>query len=318
MREGLGDIFIPPLDATAPSLIAELRTNYDFFGGRPIVPQNLRGLEPRLQFNAYTSQFARALGDAVNVSPMYVDHAITGVGGSWGRQILNWSNRAQANAPPAELEDGFITRRFVKHVARGSTSSRRFWDLMARDGGEWETVKQTYQELTATGAAGKADAYLAGKPEDAVAYALINEHFPASIKRLHPMRRGGDAVRVISNARQEISLDGFQLAETEKPAALPGSVKGAADTILSMLAMIEYRNALIGAGARGWKARKLMDTKPVWAELEAASPAVAAEMRARYESARIYDEAAVRATWPEARRRLLADRADALLDDLVP
>jgi hypothetical protein len=85
-----------------------------------------------------------------------------------------------------------------------------------------------------------------------------------------------------------------------------------------MLAMIEYRNALIGAGARGWKARKLMDTKPVWAELEAASPAVAAEMRARYESARIYDEAAVRATWPEARRRLLADRADALLDDLVP
>jgi len=317
LREGLGEIMLPPTNTPSLSVPFELWHNHDNFGDRPIVPPDLQGLEPRLQFNAYTSELARRLGDLLNVSPMYIDHAIKGFGGSWGRQILNWSNATRANGPTAQIDDAFITRRFVKDVSRGATSSRQFWGLVSRARGTWHTAAQTYGELRDQGDLAGAEDYLAGRPEGQVAYALLNEHYPVKAKRLHPLRRAQDAIRVLSKYRKDMMLDRLTRIDDGEVVALPGSIKAALDDVLSRLTMIEARNGLIATGVEGWRQKEIMETAPVWAELKAASPESFAEIRARYAKAKVYDEAKVRAAWPEAQARILKDRGEAILDDLA-
>ena len=90
--EGLGHIFIPPFDP-AINVANELRMNYDTFRGKSIVPDYMQGLPPHLQYNQYSSQFSRSLGELVGASPAMIDHAIQGIGGSLGREFLNFSNQ---------------------------------------------------------------------------------------------------------------------------------------------------------------------------------------------------------------------------------
>ncbi len=316
MREGLAEIMVPPLRAPGISVPTELVTNYNLFTERPIVPQHLKGLEPVLQWNAYASEFGLRIGKMLGVSPLKVDHAITGFGASWGRQILNWSNLARDNAADTAPEDTFILRRFLKSSSRGSTSTRKFWDLISQDGGEMELVAQSYKRMKENGTLGNASEYLAGKPESAVAYAILNEAYDAKYKRLHPLRRAQDAITTISKFRQEMALDQVKTIILEEPIPLPGSLKGAVNNVLSRLSMIEARNSLIAVGIRGWKQKAYMDTEPLWAQLEAASPQVYEEMIARFNKAKVYPESGVRAVWAEAQRRILVDREDALLGDL--
>jgi len=66
-------------------LIGELVNNKDSYTKSPIIPESLQDAEPRDQYDAYTSDFARAIGEATSVgftdgmSPMMIDHAV-----KWG------------------------------------------------------------------------------------------------------------------------------------------------------------------------------------------------------------------------------------------
>lgn len=321
MRAGFMEVLAPPTNIPGLDVGAELLSGYDFWREKSIVPEQMQGFEAALQWNAYTSEFGKALGKAINVSPMYIDHAITGFGGSWGRTLLNASNTAlRDNAAEGGPEDWWITRRFVKDASRGSTSSEKFWDLIGRGGGEWDRIANTYKEMTENGALGNADAYLQGKPDSAVAYAILQtQDFTANERRIHPLRRAKDAVTTISKLRQEMTLDRVVPIDDAEagPLALTPKVKGQVDDVLSRLSMIEARNALIATGVPGWAQKRIMDTGPVWRELEAASPVVFEEIQNRYDEAKVYSEAGVRRAWPEAQKRILEERNEAILSDLA-
>ena len=51
----------------------------------------MAGFEPWAQYNAQTSEIAKQLGKAVNISPALIDHAIQGFGASWGRSVTDMS-----------------------------------------------------------------------------------------------------------------------------------------------------------------------------------------------------------------------------------
>ena len=141
----------------------------------------------------------------------------------------------------------------------------------------------------------------------------------ANERRIHPLRRAKDAVTTISKFRQEMTLDRIVPIRDpeEPPLVLTPKVKGQVDDVLSRLSMIEARNALIAAGVEGWAQKQIMDTGPVWRELEAASPAAFEEIQNRYDKAKIYSEAGVRRVWPEAQERLMTEREEAVLSDLA-
>lgn len=324
LRSDLYETVVPPHRVPALNIPYEMATNYSFFKDAPIVPDNLRGLEPALQWNAYTSELGKKIGAALNVSPIYVDHAITGFSGTWGRSVLGWSNFGRPNQAETGPEDEWITRRFIKDVSRGATSSRQFWDLIAAKHGEWDRVAQSYHQMQENATLGSADAYLQGKDEGAVAYALLNHHFDSNAKRAHPLRRAKDAILTLSKLRQEMVLDRIITSETAEDAPedqaqirLTPHVKGQVDDVLSRLSMMEARNALIAADARGWAQKEVMDTAPVWKELKAASPEMFDEVEARYAKAKVYSEAGVRKQWPAIQERLLKERSEAYIGDLV-
>lgn len=317
MAKGLGMIVLPPTEPTGINLVYELATNYDMFRGKSIVPQEMMGLEPALQARAWTSEFSKKVGRALNVSPLYIDHAIAGFGGSWGRQILDWSNYFRPNAATQGWEDTVITSRFIKEVSRGSTSVNRFWDLYSRNGGEFTRVANTYGAMKDNPTLGDAEQYLSGKSDNVVAFALLNENFKASEKRLSPIRRAGDVITTISKFESEMTNDRIEALSTDEPMALAPAVKAQVDNVLSRLSMMEAQNALQAVKEPGWAQKPVWDTAPVWKELEAASPAVFEEIKARFAKAKIYSESGVRKTWPEVQKRLLQDRGEAYLGDLV-
>jgi hypothetical protein len=76
--------FAPPGEGI-PQLVkptAEAMLGVDIHTGRQIVPEHMKNLEPYLQFNATTSEFAKWLGEKANVSPLHLDHLLKGYFGT--------------------------------------------------------------------------------------------------------------------------------------------------------------------------------------------------------------------------------------------
>lgn len=76
------------LRVAPPALLVpvELKTNYNFFRGAPIVPPFV---DPGpYDYQAYTSEAAKAIAKAAGVSSLKVEHAVRGLFGSLGAQAL--------------------------------------------------------------------------------------------------------------------------------------------------------------------------------------------------------------------------------------
>ena len=59
-----------------PKLGVELAANFDFFTGRQIYPDYLDGLEPELRKTRATSELAKEIGKAFNISPIMIDQTL--------------------------------------------------------------------------------------------------------------------------------------------------------------------------------------------------------------------------------------------------
>ena len=91
--KGFRDAFITAYGSpgVTPQLVKpglEVMVNYSFFTGNPIVGQSMKNVDPSLQFNAGTSEFAKLFG-MVGLSPMKVDYLIRGYTGMAGAIALD-------------------------------------------------------------------------------------------------------------------------------------------------------------------------------------------------------------------------------------
>ena len=91
----LGMQFIAPL--------AEAYINYDFFSGRQIVPiylekQGIDGLIDRYS----STEISKLLGKALNVSPIKIDHVLTGYTGTLGTSAILMADRAWKSLDPSK------------------------------------------------------------------------------------------------------------------------------------------------------------------------------------------------------------------------
>lgn len=316
--DGLWEVLASPSVTTGNPAIAsyfELRTNTDFYSGAPIVPEHMQSMEPYLQFTARTSEIARQLGSAINMSPAVIDHLITSHLGSWGRSASAMYDLAAGDKPAPGWDDMPITRRFVKDAAKGSTSSRAFWDLVSERTGDFEGAWKSYRAMIEAGDTTRAADYIASLPDETRAY-VAAQALPAAADRLHPLTRARLAVQAIAALRRDMVTNSMVDAMGE-PLELPAIERGAADDILSSLAMAEARNALTLIGVPGWRHREPIDTSTFHRELAALSPQLLDVLADRYATAKVLPAASVAAAWPEFRSRLLADGSDALTLDLT-
>lgn len=314
----MGYTMMPPLEPVGISTLYELAFNYDTFRDRPIVPEWQRGLEPWLQFNAYTSQFGRAVGEAINVSPAKVDHLITGWTGSWGRNILSVIDLAVKPGAweAANLADMPIARRFVKETFRGSQAIGDFWRLVGQQNGRLASKSQSYRTLMDMGGPAEAAEFLAGLEDDEKVFVTLDRHFEAKDKKLHPLYRARQVSEILSGIRKELALETFTDSLDGERLFVPGVEARMAEDAIARIQAAEARNALVVTNAKGWQRLPVIDTERLYGDLEATSPTIFAEMEARVAKARVMPFAGVRAVWPELRDRLLKEGEEAFLGDL--
>ncbi|WP_428936922.1 LPD38 domain-containing protein [Fontivita pretiosa] len=98
----MDDLFLPLLEVTM---------NYDYFRGRPIVPEAIKELEPQLQYTRWTSETSKLAGHYLNLSPAMLDHLIYGYFGTAGRTVVGFIDDAVTRrlmgtikAPPPAMD----------------------------------------------------------------------------------------------------------------------------------------------------------------------------------------------------------------------
>ncbi|WP_375285315.1 LPD38 domain-containing protein [Marinicauda pacifica] len=308
---------VPPHEIPAISVPAGIAANRDFFTGAPIVPEHLQGLEPHLQFNAYTSEFGKRVGEAVGVSPSVIDHAITGFGGSWGRTLLEMSNRLQPGRAEMSAPDTPIVGRFVRDPSRGANSSTDFWEQVGRDGGELHRAQTTFQHYVRAGMLDQAAEYLEQQSPPARDWTVINTFMDPNLKRLHPMRRAQDAIGVLSGMRREINQGSLEVAGTEGAVPLTPAQKREVTEALQRIAVAEAGHALALTGLEGYERRPLMEHNALLHELHAASPDAHAEYVRRMFSARVLPFSVIEKNWPDLREQARSTRVRSLLPFLM-
>ena len=77
----------PVTDNVLAPIFINLPQNEDF-AGRSIVPKDLEDLSPKYQYDAKTSELAKAIGEATNISPKQIDYLIKSYGGFLGEAVL--------------------------------------------------------------------------------------------------------------------------------------------------------------------------------------------------------------------------------------
>jgi hypothetical protein len=293
----------------------ERKSGQDFFTGRPIVPDELAGLEPWLQYTARTSAFSKQLGEATGISPVQADHFITTFLGGHGRNALAAYDWAASDKPQPGWDDAPVIRRFIKDASRGASSSKAFWDLIGNRTGQLEGAARSYRLLYENGDPARAREFL-GRADavtrDYVTVAMMD----AGARRIHPMLRARAAVQAINMLRREIASPEYTGADGSKR-SLDAINRRAADDILASMAMAEARNALVSTGVRGWEVREPFDMAGFQRELTALDPALAEALAARFADKKVIPAETMAQLWPELRQRLRSDGSEAIVIDLA-
>lgn len=125
-----------PLGNPVSNEIVQQVTNYDFFTGRPIVPESLSGLASADQFTSSTSEVAKSMGEATGVSPVRIEHFIRGFTGTLGLYMLAAGDAAARamnvapSRPEMRADEMEIVRSFIaQDPARGTKWVERFYDV---------------------------------------------------------------------------------------------------------------------------------------------------------------------------------------------
>lgn len=317
---GLAMNLTPPTSPPAIKVMVELAANKDFFSGREIVPGYMQALAPMLQYDNYTTDFAKQIGEATGMSPMKIDHVMSGLGASAYRDLSTMYNGLNPDRPTMDATDLPFSRRFVRDVRRGSTTAQDFWKQASTVDGLLRRAEATYKEYAETGNQQAADAFLQTLDDDQRAYALLNTHFKADAKKLNPFYRGRQVTGIVSALRRElVSSQGVEDTSTKvgEPIVLTASAKAKVDEELSEYARREMRNTLIFMNAPGWEGRKPMDTQSTLDVIESLDPRVSEELQRRVKKAKVVPSEIVQEYWPEVKDRVLADGADAILIDIL-
>ena len=310
--------FIPPI----LSLGVGLGANLDISFGKPreVVPGYMERLPPEQRYLETTSEVAKKIGEAIDYPPAKINFLITSLFGSMGRDVTSALDGV-INQDRAEkgVDDSFITRRFIRDATRGGMSSQDFNELSNRLNGSLTQASSGYKRYIDTGDEIGASEYLASLTDDERAWAILDRHFDAKFKRLHPIYRASQISTVVSGMRREVLS--AKLKDTSNDGEfilLTAKQKRLVDDFITDFQRRERRNALIAYGHPSWKNKKPLDTGPTLDLLRDVSPDAADELQRRLDKAKIYDGNEVAAGWPELKSRLLDEGSETILSDLLP
>jgi hypothetical protein len=154
-----------------------------FYTGREIESRHEQSLIPGMRTRDNTSGFAAELGKELDMSPVKIDHLISGYTGQLGLAVTQMASSLVFGPKMAGPEA-------AKHLSQmsliGSTFQPKDAGAVVEDAYQMMTeasqVKNTYQDLLKKGNRAEAEAFLS-KNADAFAKSQIASQFPSAMKK---------------------------------------------------------------------------------------------------------------------------------------
>ena len=92
--DAMVEAIMPPLIPTAIEGPLEIAQNRSFFTDRPIVSRSLENLPPSERYHPHTTETSKLIGDAMNMSPIAVDHLLRSYTGGLGLGVARTAEKA--------------------------------------------------------------------------------------------------------------------------------------------------------------------------------------------------------------------------------
>lgn len=193
--------------------VLENMTNYSFFLQRELESASMQRREPGQRFTSSTSELAKALGEATNMSPIKIDNFLRGTLGMAGSTTLLMTdamlNPSRPDRPLYQMPFGSI---FLYDTV-GGRKKAEFYDLREKVG----QADATYKDLLKTDPE-KAQKFLESKEALIAAAPLIN----ATLRDLSQMRalrtmveQGSEEMLGMSSAERRELIDEIRESENE-------------------------------------------------------------------------------------------------------
>jgi hypothetical protein len=132
--------------------LVEGATDQNLFTGNQIVPDAMKNLNPKDQFNKSTSGTAKVIGNVFNISPLQIDNAIRTSTGGLGQNVLNMSDKALAGSgaiPKTDVKGSSfltsVTNRF--NSAAGTTPGSEYFSNLQQQSKDQHLNGKNYQLL---------------------------------------------------------------------------------------------------------------------------------------------------------------------------
>ena len=203
---------VSPLGIQALGPLIEAWVNYNSYTGEAIVPTYMdKGVEEGFQDYYGTLELAKAIGKQFDISPLRVQHAMTGYGGTIGSYLLAMANPILRDEdqilPTRRLEDYPILRRFLTSKQGGGLQSQ-FYELMD----DVNRIVPTLNRLSRQGRMEEYEAYMnVREVQDLLA---IKDTLGNIGEKLSDLRRSRDAILYSKNIppdRKRELLDGIEV-----------------------------------------------------------------------------------------------------------
>lgn len=139
-KKAVSNVLDAFLDNMTPSIIptlilplVEWETNYSYFRGQQLVSSKYQRLPDELQYNDYTSELSKGIGNVFKVSPMKVDNLVRGYTGTMG--ALLWATPDYAfdktlNQPTKHWYERQFFRDFTVTDANLSRPMNEFYGIL--------------------------------------------------------------------------------------------------------------------------------------------------------------------------------------------
>ena len=203
------------MQATLPLLEATL--NHSFFTQRDIVPYYMEtGLEPWRQTHPTTNALAQTVGEALNISPIKIEHVLRGYTGTLGTYVLDAVDSTMRTFSSPEMqykkriEQYPILKRFLQSELGGGYATQ-FYDLRT----EVNRMVQTLNDLNKRGTTEEAWAYYMTRPD----LLAIRDEVLSINRYMSNYRQERDSIMKL-DTDLEIKRDMLYRLETERDAIL--------------------------------------------------------------------------------------------------
>jgi hypothetical protein len=169
---GSFESYIPVVGSPLPKTFVELVLNENWYTGNAIVGKSKENLAPSQQYTDSTSEIAKQLGKALNLSPLKLDYVVRAMTGQLGGFTLAMGEAA-VNAAQGKVTPSWDIRTFPGMSAftypdgKDRAALEDFYELRERV----DVVARTYTDLAKAGKGREALAYLA-EGDNKRAYAL--------------------------------------------------------------------------------------------------------------------------------------------------